>query len=123
MRKKLLFLFLVLSSLIALGCLYNVQNKVIIRFQEGDKEINSILKQAEVLGIMFELSKAQIYEDQKVLTQPPKVKFWIESEDVRINYSIWELSTKMIIFNENNRQVYNIYFNESDYLYRYFGSK
>lgn len=59
MRKKLLFLFLVLSSLIVLGCLYNVQNKVIIRFQEGDKEINSILKQAEVLGIMFELSKAQ----------------------------------------------------------------
>jgi len=123
MRKKLLFLFLVLSSLIVLGCLYNVQNKVIIRFQEGDKEINSILKQAEVLGIMFELSKAQINEDQKVLTQPPKVKFWIESEDVRINYSIWKLSTKMIIFNENNRQVYNVYFNESDYLYRYFGSK
>jgi hypothetical protein len=28
----------------------------------------------------------------------------------------------MIIFNENSRQFLKIYFNESDYLYRYFGS-
>ncbi|MZQ97538.1 MAG: hypothetical protein GT601_07660 [Acidaminobacter sp.] len=123
MRKKLLFLLLIISSLIALGSFFNVQNNIIIRYQEGDKEIRTVLKQAEVLGIMFELSKAQIYEDQEVLTQPPKVKFWIESEDVRINYSIWELPTKMIIFNENNRQFFKIYFDESDYLYRYFGSR
>ncbi len=36
---------------------------------------------------------------------------------------VWELPTKMIIFNENSRQVYKIYFNESEYLYRYFGSR
>jgi hypothetical protein len=122
MRKKLLYLLLIVSFLIALGSFYNVQNNVIIRYQKGDNEIKTILKQAEVIGVMFELSKAQIYDDKEVLTQTPKVKFWIESKNLRINYSIWELPTKMIIFNENSRQFLKIYFNESDYLYRYFGS-
>ena len=107
---------------VVLGSFYNVQNNVIIRYQKGDNEIKTILKQAEVIGVMFELSKAQIYDDKEVLTQTPKVKFWIESKNLRINYSIWELPTKMIIFNENSRQFLKIYFNESDYLYRYFGS-
>ena len=122
MRKKLLYLLLIVSFLIALGSFYNVQNNVIIRYQKGDNEIKTILKQAEVIGVMFELSKAQIYDDKEVLTQTPKVKFWIESKNLRIHYSIWELPTKMIIFNENSRQFLKIYFNESDYLYRYFGS-
>jgi len=118
MRKNFLLILLILSSLIMLYSIdNNYRNRIIIRFNTDDNGMMTIRKQSEVIGIMSDLCKAQTHNNEDEVFQLPKTDFWIESRDVRINYTIWKLPTKLVIFNENSRQYFKLYFNESKYLY------